>query len=125
MTNSIRSAIRTAVSRERRMAASLIRLHFHDCLVQGCDGSILMDDTPSISGEKFARNNNNFVRGFQVIDNAKAQVERICPGLVSCADIVAVAACDASVAVIIISFNTFTYLCLVAIELFVIQEHIQ
>ena len=30
----IRKAIRTAVSRERRMAASLIRLHFHDCFVQ-------------------------------------------------------------------------------------------
>lgn len=30
----IRSAIRTAVSRERRMAASLVRLHFHDCFVQ-------------------------------------------------------------------------------------------
>jgi peroxidase len=30
----IRTAIRAAVSRERRMAASLIRLHFHDCFVQ-------------------------------------------------------------------------------------------
>jgi len=32
--STIRTAIRTAVSRERRMAASLIRLHFHDCFVQ-------------------------------------------------------------------------------------------
>ena len=32
--STIRSAIRTAVSRERRMAASLVRLHFHDCFVQ-------------------------------------------------------------------------------------------
>lgn len=32
--STIRKAIRTAVSRERRMAASLIRLHFHDCFVQ-------------------------------------------------------------------------------------------
>ncbi|TQD87254.1 hypothetical protein C1H46_027216 [Malus baccata] len=30
----IKNAIRTAVSSERRMAASLIRLHFHDCFVQ-------------------------------------------------------------------------------------------
>lgn len=32
--STIRTAIRTAVSRERRMAASLVRLHFHDCFVQ-------------------------------------------------------------------------------------------
>ena len=32
--DTIRTSIRRAVSRERRMAASLIRLHFHDCFVQ-------------------------------------------------------------------------------------------
>jgi len=32
--STIRTVIRTAVSKERRMAASLIRLHFHDCFVQ-------------------------------------------------------------------------------------------
>lgn len=32
--STIRTSIRQAVSRERRMAASLIRLHFHDCFVQ-------------------------------------------------------------------------------------------
>jgi len=32
--STIRTSIRTAVSKERRMAASLIRLHFHDCFVQ-------------------------------------------------------------------------------------------
>ncbi|KAI7727134.1 hypothetical protein M8C21_008086 [Ambrosia artemisiifolia] len=30
----IKTTIRTAISRERRMAASIIRLHFHDCFVQ-------------------------------------------------------------------------------------------
>ncbi|RVX11597.1 Lignin-forming anionic peroxidase [Vitis vinifera] len=97
--STIRTAIRTAVSRERRMAASLIRLHFHDCFVQGCDASILLDDSPTIQSEKNAPNNNNSVRGFEVIDNVKSQVENICPGVVSCADILAVAARDASVAV--------------------------
>ncbi|RVW47893.1 Lignin-forming anionic peroxidase [Vitis vinifera] len=95
----IRTAVRTAVSRERRMAASLIRLHFHDCFVQGCDASILLDDSSSIQSEKNAPNNLNSVRGYEVIDNIKSKVESICPGVVSCADIVAVAARDASVAV--------------------------
>ncbi|XP_044479050.1 lignin-forming anionic peroxidase-like [Mangifera indica] len=92
----IRTAIRTAISRERRMAASLIRLHFHDCFVRGCDASILLNDSSTITSEKNALPNLNSVRGYEVIDNAKSQVEKICPGVVSCADILAVAARDAS-----------------------------
>ncbi|KAJ9709626.1 hypothetical protein PVL29_001220 [Vitis rotundifolia] len=97
--STIRKAVRTAVSRERRMAASLIRLHFHDCFVQGCDASILLNDSSSIQSEKNAPNNLNSVRGYDVIDDVKSEVESICPGIVSCADILAVAARDASVAV--------------------------
>ncbi|KAK7341323.1 hypothetical protein VNO80_24249 [Phaseolus coccineus] len=95
----IRTVIRSAVSKERRMAASLIRLHFHDCFVQGCDASILLDDSSSIESEKTAPQNLNSVRGFNVIDQAKTEVEKVCPGVVSCADIVAVASRDASFAV--------------------------
>ncbi|EOY01180.1 hypothetical protein QUC31_013908 [Theobroma cacao] len=92
----IRTAIRSAIARERRMAASLIRLHFHDCFVQGCDASILLDNSPSITSEKFVIQNNNSARGYEVIDQAKSAVENVCPGVVSCADILAVAARDAS-----------------------------
>ncbi|KAL6577567.1 hypothetical protein OROMI_009895 [Orobanche minor] len=93
----IRNSIRGAISRDRRMAASLIRLNFHDCFVQGCDASILLDETPSIQSEKTAVPNNNSVRGFDVIEAAKGLVERACPGVVSCADILTLAARDASV----------------------------
>ncbi|CAN0901704.1 Lignin-forming anionic peroxidase [Linum grandiflorum] len=96
--STIRRSITTAISRERRMAASLLRLHFHDCFVQGCDASILLDP------EKTALPNDKSVRGYQVIDfqvieDAKSSLERMCPGVVSCADIIAVAARDASAAV--------------------------
>ncbi|XP_002521866.2 lignin-forming anionic peroxidase [Ricinus communis] len=92
----IRTSIKTAIARERRMAASLIRLHFHDCFVQGCDASILLDETSSIQSEKSALPNKDSARGYEVIDTAKSAVEKICPGVVSCADILAVAARDAS-----------------------------
>ncbi|KAI4305319.1 hypothetical protein L6164_028691 [Bauhinia variegata] len=97
--STIRTVIRRAVSKERRMAASLIRLHFHDCFVQGCDASMLLDDSTTIESEKTARPNVGSVRGYEVIDEAKTEVEKICPVIVSCADIVAVAARDSSFAV--------------------------
>jgi peroxidase len=40
--STIRNSIRTAISKERRMAASLIRLHFHDCFVQVITSFILL-----------------------------------------------------------------------------------
>lgn len=83
-----------AVQKEARMAASILRLFFHDCFVQGCDASLLLDDTSSFQGEKTANPNVNSVRGFDVIDNIKTQVEASCTGIVSCADILALAARD-------------------------------
>nr|WEU50853.1 POD4 [Lonicera caerulea] len=94
----IRTAIDTAVrSGQRRMGASLLRLHFHDCFVNGCDASVLLDDTANFTGEKTAGANANSLRGFDVIDTIKTQLENLCPGVVSCADILAVAARDSVV----------------------------
>ncbi|OMO67789.1 Plant peroxidase [Corchorus olitorius] len=95
----IRKVVQAAVHKERRMGASLLRLHFHDCFVQGCDGSLLLDSTSSFETEKNARGNLNSVRGFEVVDQIKAEVDRVCGRpVVSCADILAVAARDSVVA---------------------------
>ncbi|KAL1358841.1 hypothetical protein AAHE18_04G062400 [Arachis hypogaea] len=91
--HSIVSNVLTNVSKsDPRMLASLIRLHFHDCFVQGCDGSILLNDTSSIVSEQSAGPNNNSIRGLDVINQIKTAVENACPAVVSCADIVALAA---------------------------------
>ncbi|XP_028764459.1 peroxidase P7-like [Neltuma alba] len=95
----IQRVVRAAVNNERRMGASLLRLHFHDCFVNGCDGSILLDDSETIDSEKNANANLNSARGFEVIDEIKMEVDRVCGGpVVSCADILAVAARDSVVA---------------------------
>ncbi|KAK8485523.1 hypothetical protein V6N13_099968 [Hibiscus sabdariffa] len=92
--STVKSTVRSAVNKEARMGASLLRLFFHDCFVNGCDGSLLLDDTSSFTGEKNANPNRNSARGFDVVDNIKSAVENACPGVVSCADILAIAARD-------------------------------
>ncbi|KAL0709220.1 hypothetical protein Bca4012_016198 [Brassica carinata] len=89
--------ISSAVLSEPRMGASILRLFYLDCFVNGCDASILLDDTSTFTGEQNAASNHNSARGFNVIDKIKTRVERACPGIVSCADILAMAARDSVV----------------------------
>ncbi|KAL3715134.1 hypothetical protein ACJRO7_006947 [Eucalyptus globulus] len=90
----VRNATTQAVRREPRMGASILRMFFHDCFVNGCDASVLLDDTATFTGEKTARPNQNSLRGFEVIDTIKSRVEAACNATVSCADILALAARD-------------------------------
>ncbi|CAN6467111.1 unnamed protein product [Victoria cruziana] len=90
----IRTLVQAAVLLQPRMGASLVRLHFHDCFVNGCDASVLLDDSTTIQSEKSAAPNMNSLRGFELVDAIKAALELLCPGVVSCADILAVAARD-------------------------------
>ncbi|XP_009622308.1 cationic peroxidase 2-like [Nicotiana tomentosiformis] len=89
----VQSTVKSHFQSDQTLAAGLLRLHFHDCFVQGCDGSILIDGSNT---EKNAVANGG-LRGFEVIDDAKKQIEAVCPGVVSCADILALAARDAVV----------------------------
>ncbi|XP_040383982.1 peroxidase A2-like [Oryza brachyantha] len=88
----VRRVLIEAHKSDTRIFASLIRLHFHDCFVQGCDASLLLDTVPGMPSEKTSPPNNNSARGFPVVDDVKAALEDACPGVVSCADILALAA---------------------------------
>ncbi|KAG2407496.1 Peroxidase protein [Vigna angularis] len=95
----VRREVQKALMNEMRMAASLLRLHFHDCFVNGCDGSILLDGGDD--AEKSAIPNLNSVRGYEVVDTIKSSVESACNGVVSCADILAIAARDSVLLVLL------------------------
>ncbi|XP_030530770.1 peroxidase 55-like [Rhodamnia argentea] len=71
-----------------------LRLFFHDCFIEGCDGSILIT-SPNGDAEKDAPDNLSLAGdGFDTVIKAKQAVEATCPGIVSCADILAIAARD-------------------------------
>jgi peroxidase len=65
-------------------------------VIQGCDASVLLNTTGSSEPTERASAPNLSLRGFEVIDAAKAALEAACPGVVSCADIVAFAGRDAT-----------------------------
>ncbi|CAN1122044.1 Peroxidase 72 [Linum perenne] len=87
----VKSVVAKAVAKEPRMAASLLRLHFHDCFVK------LLDGGSGIVTEKNSNPNRNSARGFEVIDEIKSALEKACPSKVSCADILTLAARDSTV----------------------------
>ncbi|KAI3464692.1 hypothetical protein Pfo_021355 [Paulownia fortunei] len=77
-------------------AAGLLRLHFHDCFVQGCDASVLLDGSASGPSEQAAPPNLSLrAEAFKIINDLRRQVHNKCGRVVSCADIVALAARDA------------------------------
>lgn len=67
--------------------SDLVRMSFHDCFVRGCDASLFLDGKDT---EKFAEPNLT-LGGFDTIDDIKTAVEKVCPGVVSCADILVIA----------------------------------
>ncbi|KAJ6289359.1 hypothetical protein OIU76_025219 [Salix suchowensis] len=114
----VHQALYRYISRDRTLAASLLRMHFHDCFIrvsfeakvivcnlnptipypnkfwfQGCDASVLISSAGKNQTEKDAIPNKT-LRGFNVIDAVKSALEKKCPGVVSCADVLALVARD-------------------------------
>ncbi|KAK1365872.1 Peroxidase [Heracleum sosnowskyi] len=89
----VRQVVQNRFKTDPSITAALLRMHFHDCFVRGCDASILIDSTKSKSSEKDAGPNLT-VRGYELIDEAKKNVEAACPSTVSCADIITIATRD-------------------------------
>ncbi|XP_078443183.1 peroxidase superfamily protein isoform X2 [Wolffia australiana] len=83
--------VQTAAAVDPSLPGKLLRLLFHDCMVEGCDGSVL------VQGEGAERSSpaSSTLGGFQAVEAAKRLVELFCPATVSCADILVLAARDA------------------------------
>ncbi|KAK1300897.1 Cationic peroxidase SPC4 [Acorus calamus] len=92
----ITKQLKSAFSKNPGLAAGLLRLHFHDCFVQGCDGSVLLDGSTSKPSEKAALPNLTLrPAAFAMINTLRDLIEKACGRVVSCADITTLAARDA------------------------------
>ncbi|XP_022883183.1 peroxidase 46-like [Olea europaea var. sylvestris] len=87
----VKNTVRSASSMDPTTPGKLLRLFFHDCFVEGCDASILLQGNDTERSDPA----NKSLGAFSVIDSAKRVLEIFCPGVVSCADILALAARDA------------------------------
>ncbi|RCV21024.1 hypothetical protein SEVIR_4G105000v4 [Setaria viridis] len=76
-------------------AAGVLRVFFHDCFVSGCDASVLVSPTAFARSERDAAQSQSLPGdAFEAVARAKTALELACPGVVSCADVLAIAARD-------------------------------
>ncbi|KAL2899922.1 Peroxidase 15, partial [Bienertia sinuspersici] len=65
----VRSVIQGAMQSDPTITAALLRQPYHDCFVNGCDASNLLDNSDTITSEKDSPLMKN-ARGFEVIDKS-------------------------------------------------------
>ncbi|VVA39642.1 PREDICTED: peroxidase [Prunus dulcis] len=91
----VRKHLKKVFKEDIGQAAGLLRLHFHDCFVQGCDGSVLLEGSASGPSEQEAPPNLTLrAKAFQIINDLRELIHKKCGRVVSCSDITALAARD-------------------------------
>ncbi|XP_031249451.1 putative Peroxidase 48 [Pistacia vera] len=92
----VRSMMSKLYCEQKDVSAALLRLFFHDCFIRGCDASLFLDDSNGNTNHSIERRAapHSTLKGFDKIDLIKAELERACPGVVSCADTLALATRD-------------------------------
>ncbi|CAA7015614.1 unnamed protein product [Microthlaspi erraticum] len=93
----VRSSLSPMFVLDPTSPAALLRLMFHDCQVQGCDASILIEPSGD-QHQQFTELDSakNFgIRKRELIGEIKTSLETECPKQVSCSDIIILAARDA------------------------------
>ncbi|TKY51444.1 Peroxidase 12 [Spatholobus suberectus] len=89
----VRRHLQKVFKQDSGQAPALLRIFFHDCFVQGCDGSILLDGTPNERDQP--ANIGIRPEALQTIEDLRSLVHRQCGKVVSCADLVVLAAREA------------------------------
>ncbi|KAI9175161.1 hypothetical protein LWI28_028339 [Acer negundo] len=91
----VREQIQDKQSKQPTTAAGTVRILLHDCMVSGCDGSILIASNSFNKAERDADINLSLPGdALDVVSRIKTILELSCPGVVSCSDILAEAARD-------------------------------
>ncbi|GFS46661.1 peroxidase superfamily protein [Actinidia rufa] len=94
----VRKHLKKVFKKDIGQAAGLLRVHFHDCFVQGCDASVLLDGSCSGPSEQDAPPNLTLRKtAFEIIEDLRELVHKECGRVVSCADLTALAARDSVV----------------------------
>ncbi|KAJ4912529.1 Peroxidase 41 [Raphanus sativus] len=86
----VREVVTTTQGPQGRTAAGILRLFFHDCFLEGCDASVLIAKDALNKSERDDEINHSLTEEtFEIVTRIKTALEKSCPGVVSCADILA------------------------------------
>lgn len=92
----VRNAVRAKIQQTFVTIPGTLRLFFHDCFVQGCDASVMIQSSSGTAEKDHSDNQSLAGDGFDTVIKAKAAVDAVarCKNKVSCADILAIATRD-------------------------------